>query len=375
MKTAVFLDRDGTLIDDPGYLSDPDQVRLRPGVGAAIGRINQSGTLAIVATNQSGIARGLLTEPQYRAIERRVDALLADAGAHLEAHYFCPHLPEISGPCECRKPGTLLYRQAAERFQIELEKSWWVGDRLRDVQPAATFGGQGILLRNPAHPDETDAAQRWGFSVASDLPEAVERFILPPMPMRVAVAVSGRGSNLQALLDRLGGDAPARVTLVLSNRATAGALERARNQGIPAVVLDNPEDGEEWLRHLGTASTDLLVLAGYLKLVPRAVVNRYRGRIINIHPALLPDFGGAGMYGAKVHAAVLASGSRESGATVHLVDEEYDRGPILGQARVPVQSGDTVETLAARVLEVEHRLLAAAVLAAARAGQPVTFSL
>jgi formyltetrahydrofolate-dependent phosphoribosylglycinamide formyltransferase len=375
MKTAVFLDRDGTLIEDPGYLNDPDQVRLRPGVGDAVRRINQSGSLAIVVTNQSGIARGLLTESQYLAIERQVDALLAEAGAHLEAHYFCPHLPEISGACECRKPGTLLYRQAAERFQIELEKSWWVGDRLRDVQPAATLGGRGILLRNQAYAEEPDTALRLGFSVVSDLPEAVERFILPPMPMRIAVAVSGRGSNLQALLDRLGGDAPARVALVLSNRGDAGALERARNQGIRAVVLDNPADGEEWLRYLEAASTDLLVLAGYLKLVPRAVVTRYRGRIINIHPALLPDFGGAGMYGAKVHAAVLASGARESGATVHVVDEEYDRGPILGQARVPVESGDTVETLAARVLEVEHRLLTAAVLAAARAGQPVAFSL
>ena len=193
--------------------------------------------------------------------------------------------------------------------------------------------------------------------------------------MRVAVAVSGRGSNLQALLDRLTGDAPAKISLVLSNRADAGAIERARNQGVPTAVLVNPADGDEWLRHLQSASIDLLVLAGYLKLVPRTVVTGYRGRIINIHPALLPDFGGAGMYGEKVHAAVLASGARESGATVHLVDEEYDRGPILGQARVPVEPGDTADSLAARVLGVEHRLLPAAVLAAAHAGRPVPFTL
>jgi formyltetrahydrofolate-dependent phosphoribosylglycinamide formyltransferase len=193
--------------------------------------------------------------------------------------------------------------------------------------------------------------------------------------MRVAVAVSGRGSNLQALLDRLSGDASVKVALVLSNRADAGALERARKQGIPIVVLVNPADGDEWLRHLQSASIDLLVLAGYLKLVPRPVVAGYSGRIINIHPALLPDFGGAGMYGEKVHAAVLASGARESGATVHLVDEEYDRGRILGQARVPVEPGDTPHSLAARVLEIEHRLLPAAVLAAARAGRPVPFTL
>ena len=117
---------------------------------------------------------------------------------------------------------------------------------------------------------------------------------------------------------------------------------------------------------------DLLVLAGYLKLVPAAVIARYRGRIVNIHPALLPAFGGRGMYGRRVHEAVLASGARESGATVHLVDEVYDRGAILAQRRVPGASRTTTRTtLAARVLEVEHRLLPAVVLAAARAGRPV----
>jgi folate-dependent phosphoribosylglycinamide formyltransferase PurN len=116
---------------------------------------------------------------------------------------------------------------------------------------------------------------------------------------------------------------------------------------------------------------DLVVLAGYLKLVPSDVIAHFRGRIINVHPALLPAFGGKGMYGRRVHEAVLASGARESGATVHLVDEAYDRGAILGQARVPVLPGDDPERLAARVLQVEHRLLPAAVLAAAAAGRPV----
>ena len=115
-----------------------------------------------------------------------------------------------------------------------------------------------------------------------------------------------------------------------------------------------------------------MVLAGFLKLVPAAVVARYRGRILNVHPSLLPAFGGAGMYGARVHRAVLASGAAESGATVHLVDEVYDRGPIVAQERVPVEPGDTPERLAARVLEAEHRLLPAVVLAAARAGHPVS---
>jgi formyltetrahydrofolate-dependent phosphoribosylglycinamide formyltransferase len=189
--------------------------------------------------------------------------------------------------------------------------------------------------------------------------------------MRVAVAVSGRGSNLGALLDRLGEAAPARVVLVLGNAAEAGGLQRARAAGVPAVALRDHGDGAEWLALLAAHRVELLVLAGYLKLVPAAVVAAYRGRILNIHPALLPAFGGAGMYGRRVHEAVLASGVRESGCTVHLVDEVYDRGAILAQRRVPVLPGDTVDALAARVLAEEHRLLPDAVLAAARAGHPV----
>jgi phosphoribosylglycinamide formyltransferase 1 len=191
------------------------------------------------------------------------------------------------------------------------------------------------------------------------------------MPMHVAVAVSGRGSNLEALLRTLGPEAPARVVLVLSNRADAPALARAAERGIPAVTLRDHAAAGEWLDALERHRVELLVLAGYLKLVPTEVVARYRGHILNVHPALLPAFGGAGMYGRRVHEAVLASGARESGATVHLVDEVYDRGAILGQARVPVLPNDDPDTLAARVLEVEHRLLPAAVLAAAAAGRPV----
>jgi formyltetrahydrofolate-dependent phosphoribosylglycinamide formyltransferase len=191
------------------------------------------------------------------------------------------------------------------------------------------------------------------------------------MTMRVAVAASGRGSNLEALLQSLGEDAPARVVLVLSNRPDAGALERARAHGVPTEVLPDPADAADWLDRLEHHRVDLLVLAGYLKLVPAAVIARYRDRIVNVHPGLLPTFGGRGMYGHRVHDAVLASGARESGATVHLVDEVYDRGAILAQGRVPVLPDDTPDRLAARVLQVEHRLLPAVVLAAAAAGRPV----
>jgi phosphoribosylglycinamide formyltransferase-1 len=189
--------------------------------------------------------------------------------------------------------------------------------------------------------------------------------------MRVAVAVSGRGSNLEALFSRLGNGDEARVVLVLSDRAEAPALDRARERGVAAVALQDWRNAEEWLTALAAQSVELLVLAGYLKLVPAEVIARYRGRIINVHPALLPAFGGKGMYGIRVHEAVLQSGAAESGCTVHLVEEEYDRGMILVQARVPVLPGDTAQLLASRVLEQEHRLLPAVVLAAARAGHPV----
>ena len=180
--------------------------------------------------------------------------------------------------------------------------------------------------------------------------------------MRIAVAVSGGGSNLQSLLDTLPAGGPATVALVVSNSAKAGGLERARKAGVSAVVLADAGDGAEWLRLLAEHRIDLVVLAGYLKLVPAAVIAAYRGRILNIHPALLPEFGGAGMYGKRVHQAVLDARRTESGCTVHLVDEVYDRGEILAQARVPVLPGDTAESLAARVLAEEHKLLPRVVL-------------
>lgn len=194
------------------------------------------------------------------------------------------------------------------------------------------------------------------------------------MTYRVAVAVSGRGSNLVALCDALARDDTARVVLAVADRA-AGALDRAAERGIATHRLIDFRDGAEWRRVLAEAGCDLLVLAGYLRLVPPDVVESMPGRIINVHPALLPKYGGAGMHGTRVHEAVIASGDAESGATVHLVDEAYDRGPILAQARVRVPANATTESLAAAVLNVEHRLLPAAVRAAAVAGHPVPFVL
>lgn len=188
-------------------------------------------------------------------------------------------------------------------------------------------------------------------------------------PLRVAVLASGSGTNLQALLDRfdLGDDPAATVVRVIGSKAGIGALERARRAGTEAVVVDDPgPDGGRLAEALDAAEPGLVVLAGYLRKVAGPIVRSYRGRMINIHPALLPSFGGKGMYGLRVHEAVVESGARVTGVTVHFVDEEYDRGPIVAQWPVPVLEGDDAERLADRVLEIEHRLLPRVVAAFAR---------
>jgi phosphoribosylglycinamide formyltransferase 1 len=191
-------------------------------------------------------------------------------------------------------------------------------------------------------------------------------------PARIAVLASGGGTNLQALLDRFnaGGEAVARVEVVVGSRSGIGALERAGRAGVRGAVVDPRGDpsshAAELLGLLEGARADLVVLAGYLHLIPAVVVERFRGRMLNVHPALLPAFGGEGMYGMRVHRAVLAAGVRVSGATVHQVDERYDEGAIVAQWPVPVLRSDTPESLAARVLRVEHLLLPAAVEALVR---------
>lgn len=174
---------------------------------------------------------------------------------------------------------------------------------------------------------------------------------------RIAVLASGGGSNLQALLDHfvaLGERRAGDVVLVASNRAESGALERARAAGITTAALSSSDDALDAV--LTEHAIDLVVLAGYLRFVPVPVTRRYAGRMVNVHPALLPQFGGPGMYGARVHRAVLAARATASGPTVHFVDEMYDHGVVIAQWRVPVQPADDEHTLAARVLRAEHLL-------------------
>lgn len=181
------------------------------------------------------------------------------------------------------------------------------------------------------------------------------------MSVRAAVFASGGGSNLQSLLDHEVPDGPYRVELIISDREDAGALERGRGAGREVVVISvmgrSKEEVEaETLETLSAHAIEAIFLAGYLRLIPGGVVRSFPRRILNIHPALLPSFGGKGMWGHHVHEAVLNSGAKMSGPTIHYVDEEYDRGTIFAQWPVPVLPDDEPDDLAARVLRVEHVL-------------------
>jgi histidinol-phosphate phosphatase family protein len=159
-RPAVFADRDGTLMVDVGYVRRPEDVELIPGVAGAVRRLNDAGMPIVVVTNQSGIARGLLTEADYEAVQRRFVELLAREGAQLSATYMCPHHPEVDGPCDCRKPGARLYRRAAAELSLDLARSFYVGDRWRDVAVTDDVGGRAILVKTGAMPDEGPVTAR-----------------------------------------------------------------------------------------------------------------------------------------------------------------------------------------------------------------------
>lgn len=181
--------------------------------------------------------------------------------------------------------------------------------------------------------------------------------------VKIAVFISGGGSNLQALMDASkAGIMSADVALVVSSRRQAYGLLRAANEGIPTLVFKakkypSPQAaGEDIVSKLHEREIDYIALAGYLSLLPPELIQAYRNRIVNVHPALLPKYGGQGMYGHRVHEAVLAAKEKESGPTVHIVDEIYDNGRILGQRKIAILPDDTPDSLAARVLAQEHKL-------------------
>ena len=180
---------------------------------------------------------------------------------------------------------------------------------------------------------------------------------------KIAIFASGSGSNFKTIFTKIfSGDIAAKICLIVSNNPNCGAVKFASEKGIKILILNKirfPNSivrEETLLSALINRKTDLICLAGYMKLLPKRVVEKYKGRILNIHPALLPLFGGKGFYGMKVHEAVIAAGVKESGVTIHLVDEEYDHGKIIVQKKVEVRPGETVKSLAERVLKIEHDL-------------------
>jgi phosphoribosylglycinamide formyltransferase 1 len=184
------------------------------------------------------------------------------------------------------------------------------------------------------------------------------------MTLNLGFFASHRGSNMQAVIDAIkGGDLDAKARVMISNNSDSEALVRAKREDIPAYHLstktcnDSDQLDREILSVLQKHEVQLVVLAGYMKQLGERTLEAFEGRVINIHPALLPKYGGAGMYGIHVHEAVIAASDRETGVTIHLVDREYDHGNIIAQCRVPVLAGDSAETLAGRVLEREHTFL------------------
>lgn len=185
-RRAVFLDRDGTLIVDKDFLKNPRLVELLPQSTNAVRRLNYALVPVIVVTNQSGIARGLLTEDDYGAVRARIDDLFEERGAFIDDHYHCPHHPDFTGPCTCRKPGIGMFETAIVEHQVNATRSLFVGDRIRDLLPAKAYGARGILVPSAAtDSQDVEQALAEGFEVATSLTEAVAMYLgIPYTPGR-----------------------------------------------------------------------------------------------------------------------------------------------------------------------------------------------
>lgn len=175
LPDAVFLDRDGTIMEDAHYIESPDQVRLIPGAAEAVRKINDAKVPAIVVTNQSGIARGIFKPEDYEAVRKHFESLLEARGAHIDASYFCPHHPSVTGPCNCRKPATGLFEDAIRDFGLNAARVAYIGDRWRDVVASKKLGGRGIMISSPMTTDEDRRkAREDGIETAPSLKDAVE---------------------------------------------------------------------------------------------------------------------------------------------------------------------------------------------------------
>ena len=177
LRRAAFVDRDGTIIEDAHYISRPEQVRLIPGAVDALRRLNEAGVVVVVVTNQSGIARGMITEEEYARVAERVSVLVREAGATIDATYYCPHHPAITGSCDCRKPGLGMFREASDDLDLDLRGSLFVGDKWRDVVPGIELGGRAILVVSPETPAEDLARAQRDAETARSLDDAVIAYL------------------------------------------------------------------------------------------------------------------------------------------------------------------------------------------------------
>ena len=175
LPDAVFLDRDGTIMEDAHYIKSPGEVRLIPGAAEAVRKINDAKVPAIVVTNQSGIALGIFKPEDYEAVRKHFESLLEARGAHIDASYFCPHHPSVTGPCNCRKPATGLFEDAIRDFGLNAARVAYIGDRWRDVVASKKLGGRGIMISSPMTTDEDRRkAREDGIETAPSLKDAVE---------------------------------------------------------------------------------------------------------------------------------------------------------------------------------------------------------
>lgn len=174
MRPAIFLDRDGTILKDVGYVRRPEDVQLLPGAAMALRAAHNVQRPTIVITNQSGIARGLLTVDDYQAVRKRVGEMLAEFGSYIDDEYYCPHHPDFTGPCECRKPGAALFERAIVDHGIDAARSTFIGDRWRDIEPAFRYGGRGVLVQSSSTPPDELERARAEATVAPSLLAAVE---------------------------------------------------------------------------------------------------------------------------------------------------------------------------------------------------------
>jgi histidinol-phosphate phosphatase family protein len=179
-RKAAFLDRDGTLIEDLDYLAKPEGIKILPGAVEAVARLNKAGVAVVIVTNQSGIARGLMSEDDYSRVETRLVSLFADAGATIDATYHCPHHPALTGVCDCRKPALGMYMQARDDLDLDTTGSLFAGDRFRDVSPGIALGGRAILIPSSATAHEDIALATRDAELAPSLAEAVERYLAGP---------------------------------------------------------------------------------------------------------------------------------------------------------------------------------------------------